>query len=71
MRALEAGKHVLCEKPMSSDPLAVAAVFDVADFGAAACGVHGEDFAAGVGINLPVLLGRLRVQQVRASLLQQ
>ena len=30
-RALEAGKHVLCEKPMSSDPSAVAAVFDVAE----------------------------------------
>jgi xylose dehydrogenase (NAD/NADP) len=31
VRALEAGKHVLCEKPMSSDPSAIAAVFDVAD----------------------------------------
>jgi D-xylose 1-dehydrogenase (NADP+, D-xylono-1,5-lactone-forming) len=31
IRALEAGKHVLCEKPMSSDPAAIAAVFDVAD----------------------------------------
>jgi xylose dehydrogenase (NAD/NADP) len=31
LTALEAGKHVLCEKPMSSDPSAVAAVFDVAD----------------------------------------
>jgi xylose dehydrogenase (NAD/NADP) len=29
--ALEAGKHVLCEKPMSSDPLQVAAVFDLAE----------------------------------------
>jgi xylose dehydrogenase (NAD/NADP) len=31
IRALEAGKHVLCEKPMSMDPSAVAAVFDVAE----------------------------------------
>ncbi|MDX6566356.1 MAG: hypothetical protein QOE10_2018 [Gaiellales bacterium] len=31
IRALEAGKHVLCEKPMSSDPSEVAAVFDVAE----------------------------------------
>jgi predicted dehydrogenase len=31
MRSLEAGKHVLCEKPMSRDPSAVAAVFDVAE----------------------------------------
>ncbi len=31
IRSLEAGKHVLCEKPMSSDPAAVAAVFDVAE----------------------------------------
>jgi xylose dehydrogenase (NAD/NADP) len=31
MRSLEAGKHVLCEKPMSTDPSAVAAVFDVAE----------------------------------------
>jgi predicted dehydrogenase len=31
IRALEAGKHVLCEKPMSTDPSAVAAVFEVAE----------------------------------------
>jgi predicted dehydrogenase len=31
IRALEAGKHVLCEKPMSTDPSAVAAVFAVAE----------------------------------------
>jgi predicted dehydrogenase len=31
IRSLEAGKHVLCEKPMSTDPSAVAAVFDVAE----------------------------------------
>jgi predicted dehydrogenase len=29
-RALEAGKHVLCEKPLSASPDAVSAVFDVA-----------------------------------------
>ena len=29
-RALDAGKHVLCEKPMGRDPDAVAAVFDLA-----------------------------------------
>jgi Oxidoreductase family, NAD-binding Rossmann fold len=29
-RALRAGKHVLCEKPMGRDPTAVAAAFDVA-----------------------------------------
>jgi D-xylose 1-dehydrogenase (NADP+, D-xylono-1,5-lactone-forming) len=31
IRALEAGKHVLCEKPMSGDPAQVVAVFDVAE----------------------------------------
>jgi predicted dehydrogenase len=31
IRALEAGKHVLCEKPFSSDPDEVAGAFDVAD----------------------------------------
>ena len=31
IRALEAGKHVLCEKPMSNDPRQVEAVFDVAE----------------------------------------
>jgi D-xylose 1-dehydrogenase (NADP+, D-xylono-1,5-lactone-forming) len=31
IRALEAGKHVLCEKPMSRDPLAVEHAFDVAE----------------------------------------
>src|SRR5947209_6136461 len=31
IRALEAGKHVLCEKPMSASADEVAAVFDVAE----------------------------------------
>jgi predicted dehydrogenase len=30
-RALRAGKHVLCEKPLGRDPDAVAAVFDIAE----------------------------------------
>jgi xylose dehydrogenase (NAD/NADP) len=37
IKALEAGKHVLCEKPMSSDPSAVAAVFDAADANGLIC----------------------------------
>ena len=31
LRALEAGKHVLCEKPLSRDPEPVERVFDGAD----------------------------------------
>ncbi len=30
-RALQAGKHILCEKPLGRDPRAVAAAFDVAE----------------------------------------
>jgi xylose dehydrogenase (NAD/NADP) len=37
VRALEAGKHVLCEKPMSSDPAQVEAVFDAADAAGLLC----------------------------------
>jgi xylose dehydrogenase (NAD/NADP) len=37
LRALEAGKHVLCEKPMSSDPAEVEAVFDAADAAGLVC----------------------------------
>jgi predicted dehydrogenase len=31
LRALEAGKHVLCEKPLTRDPVAVEEVFDLAE----------------------------------------
>jgi D-xylose 1-dehydrogenase (NADP+, D-xylono-1,5-lactone-forming) len=37
LRALEAGKHVLCEKPMSSDPAQVEQVFDAADAAGLLC----------------------------------
>ena len=37
MRALEAGKHVLCEKPLSRHPDEVARAFDVAERAAASC----------------------------------
>ena len=37
MRALEAGKHVLCEKPLSRRPAEVERAFDVAEQRGAAC----------------------------------
>jgi D-xylose 1-dehydrogenase (NADP+, D-xylono-1,5-lactone-forming) len=37
IRALEAGKHVLCEKPMSASPAEVEAVFDAAEANGRLC----------------------------------
>jgi D-xylose 1-dehydrogenase (NADP+, D-xylono-1,5-lactone-forming) len=70
LRALEAGKHVLCEKPLSRDPDALGRVFDYAD----ECGLilsegfmwrHHPQTAKLVELARQDVIGRLRL--VRAA----
>jgi D-xylose 1-dehydrogenase (NADP+, D-xylono-1,5-lactone-forming) len=70
LRALEAGKHVLCEKPLSRDPEAVERVFDRADERGLIVSEgfmwrHHPQTAKLVELARPDVIGRLRL--VRAA----
>jgi xylose dehydrogenase (NAD/NADP) len=70
LRALEAGKHVLCEKPLSRDPEAVERVFDLADERGLIVSEgfmwrHHPQTAKLVELARPDVIGRLRL--VRAA----